>query len=117
MDIEKWVNRHLQLTVSTDIIVILESLSEEELYERLMLSDDAARMSLMCMDTALENGWNMLSAWYFLSDARRFTIESGRDFCVTLDGVTTCFALNHYGQMQLHKWLQEHFRDVMIKGR
>lgn len=117
MDIEKWIQRHLGLTVSADIIVILESLSEEELHDRLMLSDDAARMSLMCMDTALKNGWKMLTAWYFLSDARRFTIEPESDFCVTLDGVSTCFALNRYGQMQLHQWLQEHFRDVMIKGR
>lgn len=117
MDIDLMLYKQLQLTLSTDTRMLLKGMSEDALHELFILSDDSLRMSLMCMDAALLNGWKMLTIWEYSSQTDVFVIEAGIQFCVSLQEEKSCFYPNRYGQMQLHQWLQDHFTKVTIKGK
>lgn len=109
MNIKLWIKHHLQITISDNTIAVLENLNEAALRDLFALGDDAARMSLMCMDTVLQNGWKMKTIRHFILDDASFMIISKDEFCTLFKGKKSCFTPNYYGQMQLHQWLQVNF--------
>lgn len=109
LNIRIWIKHHLQITVQDDTEAVLDNLNEASLHELFALSDDAARMNLMCMDAALQNGWKMQTVRHFVLDNSSFKIMIKDEFCTLFKEEKSCFALNYYGQMQLHQWLQVNF--------
>ena len=116
LDYHAWVRDYLRLKVSAVAVECFRALDEESRYYLMQQSDDMVRMVLVCFERVFELG-GTVRAWnvFDLAGHEMKTVTFEGMFCVTLDGETRRYAMNHYGLMQLSEWLQR--LQIISAGR
>ena len=105
----QWISRDLRIGVHNDTVDAFGRFNDEQRHQIYILSNDAARMYLFCLDILLKQGWEVVDLWNFKEGGQQCHIDIADLFSITLGDERSDFTLNYYGQMQLHLWLLEFF--------